>query len=68
MDIDIERAYFQKLESKCKYTKHAETEKEREREVVIEGERETDRRRGTSLKTATPGPNVVIHETSASLV
>lgn len=43
MDIDIERAYFQKLESKCKYTKHAETEKEREREVVIERERERNR-------------------------
>ena len=68
MDMDIERAYFQKLESKCKYTKHAETEKGREREIVRERERERNRRRGTSLKTATPGPNVVIHETSASLV
>lgn len=72
MDIDIEGTYFQKLESKCKYAKHAETEKGREGEMVRERERdterETDRRRGTSLKTATPGPNVVIHETSASLV
>lgn len=42
MDMDIERAYFQKLESKCKYTKHAETEKGREREIVREREREKE--------------------------
>lgn len=48
MDIDIGGVYFQKPESKCKYT-------QRQRE----GERET-----SSVKTATPGPNIVIHETS----
>lgn len=40
MDIDIEGTYFQKLESKCKYAKHAETEKGREGEMVRERERE----------------------------
>lgn len=45
MDIDIEGAYFQKLESKCKYTKHAETEKGREGEMVRESERDRERNR-----------------------
>lgn len=47
MDIDIEGTYFQKLESKCKYTKHAETEKGREGEMVRDREREIQREKQT---------------------
>lgn len=47
MDIDIEGTYFQKLESKCKYAKHAETEKGREGEMVREREREIQREKQT---------------------